>query len=123
MKLIDKILAKFRKKGPEKPPVQPIPGYSYWDYRRDLFDPKFTFEEIVGRAGGHLPQMPRYPKVGERWLWSSCLKHGHPQVTYPYFKVVEPADLDGMNLWPFLFCKCLSYFPMGGADEKRKTDS
>jgi hypothetical protein len=106
MKLIDRILAKFRKKEPEKPPVQPIPGYGYWDYRRDLFDAKLSFDEIMGRAGGTIPKPPRYPKRTEGWVWRQCSKHGIPQGTYPLLVYISEKELK-VNLWPFLFCGCL----------------
>lgn len=61
-----------RKKAPEKShdlkfleaafdedePRKPLPGYTYADFRRDLYDRGLTFNEIYEKCGGVFPKKP-----------------------------------------------------------------
>lgn len=67
-----KAYAASRKKAPEKPPGvkfleeameddaprKPVPGYTYADFKRDLYDRGLTFNEIYEKCGGVFPKKP-----------------------------------------------------------------
>jgi hypothetical protein len=67
-----KAWAASRRKAPEKPPGvkfleeameddaprKPVPGYTYADFKRDLYDRGLTFNEIYEKCGGVFPKKP-----------------------------------------------------------------
>jgi hypothetical protein len=72
-----KAYAASRKKAPEKSPEakflegamdedaprKPTPGYTYADFKRDLYDRGLTFNEIYEKCGGVFPQKPKEPET------------------------------------------------------------
>lgn len=89
---------------PTVPPKHELPsGYTYLQYRKDLFNPSLSLNDILSRAEGCLPEHPKYPKAGELWKFVECRMHSHDRWNYPVNLVFSPHT----NYWPFIFCGCL----------------
>lgn len=103
----------FKKKPPpENPPekpLAPVPGYSYWDYRSDLFNPSVTLDAILSRLEGDIRRRPRYPKEGEVWEFRNCILHGSKELMYPSTLRFDPLR----EYWPFINCGCLYFLHDG----------
>jgi len=106
MKILSKIAGLFKKK-PAKPVQQPIPGYDYWQYREDVFNPQLTFDEIMIRCNGKIPRPPRNPEIGETWEYVGCKKHGAPAYSYPV-RMMVTQDLKRVapSFMAFVICGC-----------------
>jgi hypothetical protein len=112
MKFFEKL---FGKKKPPEPPAKPIPGYDYWQYREDIFNPMLSFDQIMIRCDGKIPRPPRRPKLNEMWEYRGCRKHGTPTYSYP-LRIMVLTDSVPEIMMPFVVCGCL--VPVEGQEKK-----
>lgn len=113
MKLFRKLIGLFVDPAEKKPKYPPIPGYDYWNYREDLFNPALSFDDIMARSGGIIPRPPRVPKFGEIWEFKDCPKHRHYGWSYPLQILIQTDGTIGggfyENVRSFIVCGCLTF--------------
>lgn len=71
-------------------PRKPVPGYTYADFKRDLYDRGLTFNEIYEKCGGVFPQKPegKEPEAKEE-----------PKPEGPGSKSDDPERLAKLQAW------------------------